>query len=460
MATRKDLLKAHSFFSQRMVSALVNRNPDDQQPPLRKVATGTFIGILVSVLILAGFGVVGMIRPGNSKSWKQDGTIVIDSGSGQVMVYLADKLYPTFNITSARLAAGGADKVKTVKSKSLRGVPRENPIGIPRAPSELPEPEDLSVFPLRVCSVPDADPSGSPFTTVEMGHAPDDEPPPIPDNTDFIARSDGENPQEYLIIDGVAHQIPDHAITIHLGFGETATVAPGNAWLRALPQGPKLSAPEMPGAGGPSLRPVPGMTSTVGELFKVEGGVRPIYYVLGENGLSEIAPLEAMVMEATGDITATPISAEEARGAIDRERPSMSAPGMPTRLPDVPTDRIAEDTTMCAIWNEGKPTPTLVPDAPTPPVSEQNPDPNVADRVVMPSLAGALVRVDSSVGGEDPGVLITNGRRYGIADMPARGALGYGEVQPVPVSAQVLRLIPEGLDAGQSLSIEAAIRPT
>lgn len=452
MATRKDLLKAHSFFSQRMVSALVTRNPDDQTPPLRKVKIGTFVGVLLSVLILAGFGVVGLIRPGHSTAWQQDRTIVIDSGSGQVMVYLQDKLYPTYNITSARLAAGGADNVKTVKSKSLAGFPRQDTIGIPRAPSELPPPGDMGATPLRVCSVPPTE-GGTRFTTLEIGQG------GVPAGSiDFIARTDESGGgMEYLVSGGVAYRLPDHALAIHLGFGEQS-IAPGNAWLRTLPQGPELAPLPIPGEGSPSTNPVSAEIATVGDLVHVEGDASRVDYVLLAGGLSEISALDAAVLEVSRGIESTPISAAEATAAIDPEHPSSGTEGLPDGLPRRPTLDDPATATLCAVWPDGAGEPLIEANGPAPTPTEQNRDPNLADLVLMPSLHGALLRVDSTVGTADPGTLVTNGRRYGIADMEARTALGYGGVEPTPVSPQVLRLIPEGLDPGQSLSIDAALR--
>lgn len=43
MASRKDLLKAQSFITQRLVASFVNRDPDSPIGPLRRVATATFV---------------------------------------------------------------------------------------------------------------------------------------------------------------------------------------------------------------------------------------------------------------------------------------------------------------------------------------------------------------------------------------------------------------------------------
>ena len=51
MAARKDLLKAQAFVQQRLVSALVDREPDSQVPPLRRLSLGLFVSILVGALV-------------------------------------------------------------------------------------------------------------------------------------------------------------------------------------------------------------------------------------------------------------------------------------------------------------------------------------------------------------------------------------------------------------------------
>src|SRR5699024_1160897 len=150
LASRKDLLKAHKFTSDRLVAALVSHDPDRVDSPLRRVFTGTFASVLIGVVIMAGFGVFGLIRPGHSTTWKEsDSLVVIDSEAGQVFWYRKPVLYPMENITSARLASNGADE-ETLKSKSLRGVERGERLGITGAPGQLPPTEDLDFYPAQV----------------------------------------------------------------------------------------------------------------------------------------------------------------------------------------------------------------------------------------------------------------------------------------------------------------------
>ena len=58
MATRKDLLKAQSFTSRRMIAAFVDRDPDNPTPPLRRVGVATFVSVLLGVVLLAGTALI------------------------------------------------------------------------------------------------------------------------------------------------------------------------------------------------------------------------------------------------------------------------------------------------------------------------------------------------------------------------------------------------------------------
>ncbi len=60
-----------------------------------------------------------------------------------------------------------------------------------------------------------------------------------------------------------------------------------------------------------------------------------------------------------------------------------------------------------------------------------------------------------SVGNDEQGsttFLVLGGLRYQIPDVASRRALGYGDVAPIRVPAQLIDLIPDGLEPGANLS--------
>ena len=78
MQTRKDLLQAHRLMTQRAAQALMLGEPDTPELPMRRLNVATFIGIMVAVLVTAGFGIVGLLNPSNANGLGEPGTIIIE----------------------------------------------------------------------------------------------------------------------------------------------------------------------------------------------------------------------------------------------------------------------------------------------------------------------------------------------------------------------------------------------
>lgn len=447
MASRKDLLKAQSFVHQRLVKALVDRSPDDMTSPLRRAVLGTFAGVMIGVLIFAGFGIVGWLNPGKSSKWQQDKTVIVDSSSGGVYVYLEGKLYQAYNITSAKLATGGGEVV-SVKSTSLKGVPREGWIGIQDAPRQLPDTKDMKGFPIRLCSAPKANER---VTTLEIGEAA----APPADNPAVALQDDKGG--EYLVIDGTAHRAPKKAgqarSALLVEFGFTAVSRPGNAFILGLPQGSPLTAPKIPNFGKQSAEPV-GTVSTIGSVLEVKGQVGT-WYVLLNDGPAPISALEARALVLEKGAKQAQIDAATAAQAESRQR--VGAADLPKAAPEpgnVPSDLAAASA--CATWvGDDKPV-VLSFGVDTPKTGEKAANPNEADAVLMPPVTGALMQANNVTDPNAAISLVTDGHRYGIADADARAALGYADAPVLKVAPQLLGLVPAGLPRGQLLSIPAS----
>lgn len=456
MATRKDLLKAHKFTSQRLVAALVDRDPDDLEPPLKRMVMGTFAGIMIAILVTAGFGVVGLIKKGGSQNWQSPGTVVIDESSGVVFAFLEEEgnpdgqLHPTLNITSARLATGGQN-IMSVKSKSLRGFPRAYTIGIPGAPDQLPDPKDMSTYPIRTCSTaPDQDKR---FTTMQIAEG------DVPASNATLAVKD-DSGVEYLVDDGTAFQISSgkkHSpLLVDLGFSANPP-SPGNTWLKALPQGTPLEPLAIEGAGKPSSAPVPDQDNKIGTLF-VGKGSTDTHYILLDDGLAAIKPLESRIWQLKHGTEPVELDANVVAAHLspsDQKEP-ISAPDLPKDIP-TPDEAYsgAADKSLCATWTAADAPPLIAVGADTPDVPGEVGG-GFADVVKMPVLHGALVHSDDVAGDDPANTLVTDSKRFGIADMEAQTALGYAETPSEPVPAQLLALIPPGLEEGLVLSIDEA----
>ena len=94
MATRRDQLHSYQFMNQRVISAFVMRETDPAQSPLRRGIGALFGGLMIAILIGAGFGVYGILTKVGTDQWKTDGSVVVERESGASFVYLGGRLNP------------------------------------------------------------------------------------------------------------------------------------------------------------------------------------------------------------------------------------------------------------------------------------------------------------------------------------------------------------------------------
>ncbi len=471
MAARKDLLKAQSFTTQRLVSALVDRDPDNAVSPLRRLGMATFVGLLIAVVVLAGFGIVGFLAKPTTQAWQSPNSIVIDTSAGAVFVYLehpneADpakrlQLHPVPNITSAKLITNGGE-VFAVKTASLANAVRGQAYGIVKAPSQLPDPRDMSAFPLRVCSIPgDIDQvSKQPrtrYTTLEIGVA-----PPAPRN-DTIAAVDSAGTQ-YLIWNGHRYVLPktaggkspllDGAYTLELR---------ADAWIDSIPLDPPLEAMTIPGMGNKPTKPEAG---NIGRLVSTGDTRFPeqlTYWVLLNDGWAKIGYLDMRLLVLKFNREPTNVPDSEPQGYTSR----TSLPStLPLERPRFYNNGGAfSDLNVCATYAEGREYPSITVDSAAVPAVVAPPKTatgNTAqsqryDLIVGVPGGGALVRDSESLPTGGGAQLIWQNRRYGIPDAASKAALGYGDKPAVaPIWGGILRRIPSGLDDGVLLSHEIA----
>lgn len=154
MQTRKDLYQAHRLTMQRVSLALLRGDPDLSESPTRRLTVSAFAGALVGILVVAGFGVWGLISPGGSGGLDKAGTLIIEKETGTKFVYSQQTktMNPVANYTSARLILD-TDKVdtKSVSQKSLDKYPRGPMVGILGAPDSLPDSKHQVQGPWSVC---------------------------------------------------------------------------------------------------------------------------------------------------------------------------------------------------------------------------------------------------------------------------------------------------------------------
>ncbi|MGW0122708.1 type VII secretion protein EccB [Streptomyces sp. NPDC003327] len=154
MASRRDELNAYTFAKKRTVAAFLQPSPSGTEEGAPRPLRAVVPGLVVSALVVAGFGAWGMFSPQAPKGWDTPGTrvivgkqsttryVVLTTGKGDDKKTL---LHPVLNLASARLLLNPDQfQVVQVDDKTLdKGTPPRGPIlGIPYAPDRLPAPED------------------------------------------------------------------------------------------------------------------------------------------------------------------------------------------------------------------------------------------------------------------------------------------------------------------------------
>src|SRR3954451_15744884 len=153
MASRRDQLHSYQFLLQRVISALVMRETDPAQAPLRRGVGAAFAGVMIAVIVAAGFGVYGIFTGVGSNNWQANGSVVVEKETGASFVYTGGMLHPMLNYASALLASGQpSPQTFRVAASKLVGVPRGVTLGIPGAPNSLPAATQALGPPWTLCT--------------------------------------------------------------------------------------------------------------------------------------------------------------------------------------------------------------------------------------------------------------------------------------------------------------------
>lgn len=445
MQTRKDLYQAHRLTTQRIALALLQGSPSAAESPLRRTGVGTLFGVMVAVLIAAGFGIAGLIFKGGARNLERPGVVVIEKETGATYAYSAEtrELVPFLNYTSARLAMATSDiQRKLVSAKSLTKYPRGPLTGIPGAPESLPNPDDLAHAPWSLCVRHTG--QGS---TVSLVGGRDVGGKPLAEDQGLLVQG-GES---WLIWRDTRMKISSRAARV---LSPQAPVPVDPHWLNGLPQGPDFAAPTIPERDtitrGPNGDPTP-----AGQVFRVQAiaGTPERWYAQLPDGLSNISATQArLLLDVPGatpprDITpAAAASRPSKTNLYNRDLPE-SPPriaGYDPRRPLCAVHRDTDKLSTDAAFTIGGTLPTATP------------TPAVLDQVVIPgggTFAGTLPGPGRS---PDSFSLITDqGTRHPIPTSDDMGKLGYTAKQAVPVPTNLLALFEEG----PALTALAARRP-
>ncbi|MFG2038955.1 type VII secretion protein EccB [Dactylosporangium sp. NPDC048998] len=446
MASRQDQLHSYQFMVQRVVSALVMRDTDPAQPPFRRVAGATLVGVLLAALGVGGAAAFAVLRPGGSGKWRNDKAIIVEQESGALYVFRDEVLHPVLNQASALLIlnAAGAPTV-VVPRGALAGAPRGETLGIPGAPASLPAANGLRKGAWTVCSTADGSVlfvGGGPSGGAPLGEK------------GLLVNGPGQ--QTYLVWHGHKHLIREPGAALPaLVWSARPQVAVAQALLHAVPSGTDLVTPAVPDRG----RTAP--AGKVGQLYGVTSGSRTDAFLVTADGLASVTPLQAALLLAAPETQSVqgggklmPLSPAEFSALVRGGQVKPFAPdrggdgALPAAPPELLDTQPNEVCTADAITVGATP-PDLSHALRTASATAEGAV--LADRVVVPAGSGALVRTETGVF-----MLVTDlGRRHTVPVPDALGALGYAGQQPVDVPSQVVALLP----AGPALDPAAAAQP-
>ncbi|MFC6022179.1 type VII secretion protein EccB [Plantactinospora solaniradicis] len=470
MASRRDQLHAYQFLVERVISGLVTRESDPEQPPFRRPIHAAYGSIAVAVIALAVVGVYGVIVPGGNKSWRGGDAVVVEKETGTRYVYLDGRLHPVANYASALLALDRHAGTRVVSRNSLVGVARGPRIGIPDAPDALPAPKRLLGGEWTFCSRPSQDRTGAAVSesVLMVGQRPSGGDPLAERALLVGVAGTGER---HLVLRGHRHEIGKAdgvAVEVALRAGPAIAVSP--AVLDVLPAGRPIGPIAVRNVGKPS-RAVPGRIDIrAGQVLVATGSGGVQRYLAEIDRLRPITELQYDIQLASrgtaaaypkGKPAAVAISLLEAAGA-------RQAPAVPVATGDPPVLRpefaaVGTTTTMCLLFAPRGAVPTVLLDPEMPAADPFRDTPantdrgtRLADRVLVPGGGAAVV--ESRPSPEAPAgtlLLVTDlGIAYPVAEPRVLEVLGYPKVRPVGMPAGVVSRLP----IGTTLSHDGALR--
>ena len=466
MQTRRDQLHAYCFLTRRALAALVIGEPNAVDPPMRRLTVTTVSGVMIAVLVAAGFAVSGFLKPTAGQSWKSQGTIIVERETGARYVYLQERLDPVLNYSSGVLAVSGqgqaAAHVTLVDRSEIAGVKRGPTIGIDGIPDSLPSSAHLVTSPWTVCS---RQRSGRPTelqASVSVFVGSDAAAKNLPDSQSVVVQTPTSS-SRYLLWRGQRLSVGSEAVATLLDIQSTTPLIVGTAFLDALPPGPALRTPTVPGLGG--YGPVIGGQATlVGQLIAASD-THQTFLALAR-GVAPVGAVQAALLRSLTlpDGQHLPLITTSEASILDVPQASSSAvskqfAGLPTIVPSVASGP-AQNGGLCAVYRGKLTAPSLVMPASLLPayqsatiVESATSRHGVADSVVVSPGHAAIVR--SGDGSPTVFLVAQPGRKYAFAEPGLLTAFGYRVVTASTLPGQLLPLVP----TGPALDAAAARKP-
>jgi type VII secretion protein EccB len=448
-ATR-DQVDAYRFGLRRMEAALVRGDPVPLHEQIRAQRRAALAGVVLGLLGLCGAAVWALLAP--SPDWWHESVVIgTPSGAMYAVAHRPDRLVPVTDLPAARLvlaalraggSAGGDPGTATARAvpdASIVDAPRTSAAAVPGAVAVTPEATIRAGWAL--CDTVDAE--GGLLGTTVIGDAAGR--PPVAPGAGVLVGGPGDT--TWLVIEGLRHRVDvgDGAVRAAFRLINQLPRAGSAALVSALPEGPALATPVVPGREEPAPAGLPGR---VGDVLSSGVGEGQEYFVVLEGGLQEVPSAVADLLLVASDARQVhPVGADVLSDATFVD--TLKLDGWPTgavRIADP-----ADAPVTCWTWTPdrqagdvwfGRDLPVA---AGVAPVALTQAD-GAGERVDAVAVgAGGAVRATGP--GRAPGagplwLVSATGVAYGVASEPTAAALGITTAEPAPEAA--LRLLPTG----------------
>jgi type VII secretion protein EccB len=335
--------------------------------------------------------------------------------------------------------------MKGISAEKLASVPLGAPLGIPDAPDSLPRGDALLTERWSVCTDNQGGTS-TPRSTLLVGDKLTDGTVVAKAGRALLVRDPAE--QVYLVSGNRKFAIPPARLVATrrvLGYADQQPWPVSVAWINAVPPGPDLVAPRIPGSGGGSVANL-----RVGQLVTDS---RQFAVILAD-GAAALTEMQARLMQALpGADAAVDIGNDFVR--LPESRTRLSDAGDPNGLPPaVPTLADGTPTRACITLpvdpNSGdgiRVDPTIPAGVPVSGVTPAAGD-VLADLVHVARGKGAVTVVAASptapANTGTVSIVTDTGRQYPLASRDLLTKLGYGKVKPRQIPTELFSLLPAG----------------
>jgi type VII secretion protein EccB len=461
---RRGLVTRHQvtgwrFMLRRAASGVALHDTRMLVEPLRSQSRAFGLGLLLLVAGIAGCFVFSLISPVGAAS---EHVVLADKNTAALYLRLGDTVHPVLNLASARLILGRSESPTWVRAAELDQFRRGNVLGIPGAPERMAQSNERDAQ-WTVCDTAPPPAHGvMPSVTVIAGPLAAGEGKAAAFSGDHAVLARTAN-AAWLVWDGHRARIDlaDHAVTSALGV-EPQSSAPrvlSQALVDVVPEGPQLTAPVLPGAGGQPRFALNRPIGSVVAARTLDG--RTQHYAVLQEGLQPIPRVLAAVLRNTNSygLAAVPVLPPDqiSRLPVANRIDTSVYPADPVKVINP-----AAAPVLCARWSKpdasavstltllsGAALPTSAPDKAVGLVAAGTP--GAADRVAIAPGTGYLAQVV----GQEPASptrealfwISDTGVRYGLdtnsKDSKPLEALGLHE-PALPIPWSMLRLLAPG----------------